>query len=56
MTNTLFISDYVIMNADAKEDNTDNDRYLIKIEGEAETFIIPDELELKSNCILLNDH
>lgn len=48
------IQDYKILNADARENDTDSDRYLIKIESEESDFNLPEQIELSCNNILLD--
>lgn len=47
---------YKIINADAEENNTDGDRFLIKVESETESANIPNELEKKCTDIFLEPH
>ena len=56
MSMSIYLTDYKIMNANASEDDTDAEKYLIKIEEEVDDFELPDELELKSNNVFLNDN
>lgn len=55
MAKSIVLVDYKIMNADASEDDTDADRYLIKIEETEDGFNMPEEVDLKSNYILLSE-
>lgn len=55
MSKSLVLTDFIILNADASETDTDDDRYLIKIESTESNFKMPEKLELKTNDIYLKD-